>query len=238
MRSSNYFIVFNGIADIDIGLSSIKRPNIINPQQASITEKTIDGRDETVTVKSKTLKNIEITVSYNFIDRKDFIEKTRLIKKWINKIDDNRLMFSDDLDMYYRVKYCKLQVIERTRRKKGSFEVTFVCSPFIYYRSGDKEIINPKLLYNPSYITSKPIYKIEAEGIISLIVNGKETKFNIGQELLIDTELELCFRGKTKNNIAFEEGWYDDLFLNEDENTIEWKGNLKSLIVIPRWRIY
>ena len=24
----------------------------------------------------------------------------------------------------------------------------------------------------------------------------------------------------------------------EDENTIEWKGNLKSLIVIPRWRIY
>ena len=77
---------------------------------------------------------------------------------------------------------------------------------------------------------SKPIYKIEAEGIISLIVNGKETKFNIGQELLIDTELELCFRGKTKNNIAFEEGWFNDLFLKEDENTIEWKGNLKSLI--------
>ena len=223
MRSSNYFIVFNGVTDIDIGLSATKRPNIINPQQASITEKTIEGRDETVTVKSKTLKNIE---------------KTRIIKKWINKIDDNRLMFSDDLHMYYRVKYCKLQVIERTRRKKGSFEVTFVCSPFIYYKSGDKEIINPKLLHNPSYLISKPIYKIEAEGIISLIVNGKETKFNIGQELLIDTELELCFRGKTKNNIAFEEGWFNDLFLKEDENTIEWKGNLKSLIVIPRWRIY
>ena len=63
-------------------------------------------------------------------------------------------------------------------------------------------------------------------------------KFNIGQELLIDTELELCFRKKTKNNIAFEEGWFNDLFLKEDENTIEWKGNLKSLIVIPRWRIY
>ena len=38
------------------------------------------------------------------------MEKTRLIKKWINKIDDNRLMFSDDLDMYYRVKYCKKNV--------------------------------------------------------------------------------------------------------------------------------
>ena len=38
---------------------------------------------------------------FSGIDRKDFIEKTRLIKKWINKIDDNRLMFSDDLDMYY-----------------------------------------------------------------------------------------------------------------------------------------
>lgn len=122
--------------------------------------------------------------------------------------------------------------------RKVVFEVTFVCSPFIYYKSGDKEIINPKLLHNPSYLISKPIYKIEAEGIISLIVNGKETKFNIGQELLIDTELELCFRGKTKNNIAFEEGWFNDLFLKEDENTIEWKGNLKSLIVIPRWRIY
>lgn len=71
-----------------------------------------------------------------------------------------------------------------------------------------------------------------------MIVNGKETKFNIGQELLIDTELELCFRKKTKNNIALEEGWFNDLFLKEDENTIEWKGNLKSLIVIPRWRIY
>ena len=90
MRSSNYFIIFNGVTDIDIGLSATKRPNIINPQQASITEKTIEGRDETVTVKSKTLKNIEIQISYNFIDRKDFIEKTRIIKKWINKIDDNR----------------------------------------------------------------------------------------------------------------------------------------------------
>ncbi len=238
MRHSKYFIVFNGIADIDIGLSATKRPNIINPQQDSISEKIIEGREEAITVKSKTLKNIEIPVTYNFIDRKDFIEKTRLIKKWINKIDDNRLMFSDDLDMYYKVKYCKLQVIERTRRKKGNFEVTFVCSPFLYYRSGDEEIINPKSLFNPSYLIAKPIYKIEAEGIISLIVNGKEAKFNIGQELLIDTELELCFREKTKNNIAFEEGWYDDLFLKQDENTIEWKGNLKSLIVIPRWRIY
>ena len=62
MRSSNYFIVFNGVTDIDIGLSATKRPNIINPQQASITEKTIEGRDETVTVKSKTLKNIEIPI--------------------------------------------------------------------------------------------------------------------------------------------------------------------------------
>lgn len=238
MRSPKYFIIFNGIADIDMGLSSIKRPNIINPQQASITEKTIEGRDETVTVKSKTLKNIEIPVSYNFINREDFIKKTRLIKKWINEINDNKLIFSDDPDMYYKVKYCKLQVIERTRKKKGSFEVTFVCSPFIYYKSGDNEIINPNVLYNPSYLISKPVYKIEGEGIISLIVNGKEAKFNIGQELLIDTELELCFRGKTKNNIAFEEGWYDDLFLNKDENIIEWKGNLKSLTVIPRWRIY
>jgi predicted phage tail component-like protein len=238
MRNSKYFIIFNGIADKDIGLSAIKRPNIINPQNNSILEKAIEGRDETVTVKSKTLKNIEIPVSYNFINREDFIKKTRLIKKWINKIGDNKLMFSDDPDMYYKVKYCKLQTIERTRKKKGSFEITFVCSPFIYYKAGDNEIINPNVLYNPSYLISKPIYKIEAEGIISLIVNGKETRFNIGQELLIDTELELCFRGKTKNNIAFEEGWFNDLFLKEDENTIEWKGNLKSLIVIPRWRIY
>ena len=80
MRNSKYFIIFNGIADKDIGLSAIKRPNIINPQKDSITEKAIEGRDETVTVKSKTLKNIEISVSYNFIDREDFIEKTRVIK--------------------------------------------------------------------------------------------------------------------------------------------------------------
>lgn len=238
MRNSKYFIIFNGIADKDIGLSAIKRPNIINPQKDSITEKAIEGRDETVTVKSKTLKNIEISVSYNFIDREDFIEKTRVIKKWINNIEDNRLIFSDDIDMYYKVKYCKLQVIERNRKKKGNFEVTFVCSPFIYYKTGDEEIVNPSVVHNPSYLIAKPIYKIEAEGLISLIVNGKETKFNIGQELLIDTELELCFREKTKNNIAFEEGWYDYLFLNKGENTIEWKGDLKSLIVIPRWRVY
>ena len=156
----------------------------------------------------------------------------------INNIEDNRLIFSDDIDMYYKVKYCKLQVIERNRKKKGNFEVTFVCSPFIYYKTGDEEIVNPSVVHNPSYLIAKPIYKIEAEGLISLIVNGKETKFNIGQELLIDTELELCFREKTKNNIAFEEGWYDYLFLNKGENTIEWKGDLKSLIVIPRWRVY
>ena len=79
--------------------------------------------------------------------------------------------------------------------------------------------------------------KLLIKKLIDCIKNEYDNLWS-GQELLIDTELELCFRGKTKNNIAFEEGWFNDLFLKEDENTIEWKGNLKSLIVIPRWRIY
>ena len=73
------------------------------------------------------------------------------------------------------------------------------------------------------------------------------SKLELGKNIAIVTDAgtpgisdpgSVVVRKCIENNIAFEEGWFNDLFLKEDENTIEWKGNLKSLIVIPRWRIY
>lgn len=234
--SSNFFVIFNDTTDKEIGLNAIKRPDIPTPIQ-NIKEIPLDGRDGILTVNDGTYKNIEISVEYNFIDRIDFNNKSRAIKKWVSNIKDDKLQFSDDLDIFYIVKYCKIDDIQRIKKIKGKMKIVFVCEPYSYYKDGLEEIINPNIIYNNSFITAKPIIKIIAEGYVTLTINNKSVRFNVGQELLIDTKLEICFKEGIANNISLEEGWYDDLHLYEGENIITWSGGSSiEIILIPNWK--
>ena len=80
----------------------------------------------------------------------------------------------------------------------------------------EEEMELSEIIYN-DYLISKPIYRIVGEGYLTLNINNKIIKANVGQELIIDTEKGLCYREGIVNNVALE-GKYEDMYLLEGED--------------------
>ena len=220
-----YYILYNDNTNIDFNLSIIDRPSKPAPEMEYETVKVPGGK---TLYREKGYKDVEITIEFNFLSRdatewdKDF----RTIKKWLLAKKSNKLKFSDDLEVYYRVNSVVIDTPERLIKRGGKFTATFTCEPYVYYDEDEFELGN--YVYN-DYLISKPIYKIMGEGYITIIINNKVIKANVGQELIIDTNKGLCYREGIVNNVALE-GKYEDMYLLEGENTFSWNNGFKIYI--------
>lgn len=227
-----YNIIFNNKVDKDLGIKIIKRPNIPAPKRR-YREIQIEGRDGKLYEDLETYDDIEIDVQYNFISE-DYNATMREIKKWINNVEDNRLKFSDDLEFFYIVKKVTIETNERVIKRLGKFTIKFTCKPFSYLESGLNPIEVVDTIYNDGYM-AEPIYKITGEGICTLKVNGKTVIANVGQSLIIDVEKKIAYReDRTLQNTALK-GLYEDLELQEGNNTIEVSKGF-VIEIIPNWR--
>lgn len=229
-----YYIVFNGQTNIDTGVLIKTRPSKPSPTM-KYEEIEAPGRDGLL-YKEKGYGDIDISISFNFVSKtpekwdKDF----RKVKKWLLGKEDKNLKFSDDLEVFYKVNKVTIETPERVMKKLGIFTVTFTCEPYVYLEDGKDEINLTNNIYNYNEI-SKPIYLIYGEGYLNLNVNGKVINVNVGQKIIIDTNLGLCFREDGSiNNVALK-GIYKDLYLKEGENTFSWTGSFQ-IKIIPNWR--
>lgn len=193
----------------------------------------IEGRGKLY--RERFLDDINIEVEFNFISDKDKWNDTfRKAKSWINNFNENKLKFSDDLGYFYRVNKVEISTTERVYKKLGKFTVVFTCEPYMYLEDGTRAIELPMLLYN-FYEKTQPIYIVEGEGFFSMQINRKTIKANVGQNLTIDTKLGLCYREDgTMQNTALI-GNYEDMYLQNGENTFSYTSGFKVSIV-PNWR--
>lgn len=227
-----YSVLFRGKRCEDYGLLPAERPKIPTPKR-DLETKEIPGKSGAITIDRKRYEPIEIAVEFNFAAKEnDWNEKLRQAKRWLN--GSGELSFSDDSDYFYKVYYTDISDAEREKKRKGSFEATFVCDPFTYLKSGKREYDASEVLYNP-YSEAHPVYKVTGEGVCYLSVNGREMKANVGQNLVIDTERMIAYRIDGIMNNALVSGDYQDLYLMEGENQIEISPGF-SLKVIPNWR--
>lgn len=231
---NKYFIVYNGQKNTDFGINIINRPAKPSPEML-YEEKDIPGKDGKLYIE-KGYGNIEIPVSFNFVSKcpqmwdKDF----RKIKKWLSKMKDTKLKFSDDLECFYRVNKVVIDAPERILKRIGKFKVVFTCDPYVYLESGQEKINLPQLIYN-EFEVAMPTYFIKGEGFLNLTINGVTVKVNVGQNLIINTKLGLCYRSDgTLNNIALK-GYYEDLYLKEGENTFTFSQGF-DIKIEPNWR--
>ena len=116
-------------------------------------------------------------------------------------------------------------------RKIGRFTAIFTCEPYIYIDENEREL--ESVLYN-DYLITRPIYRIVGEGYLTLTINNKTIKANVGQELIIDTDKGLCYRNGIVNNVALD-GKYKDMYLLEGKNTFSWTNGFK-IYITPNWR--
>lgn len=228
-----YFIIYNDKTNLDVNLLINTRPSKPSPVMR-YEEIEVPG-GETLYIE-KGYGDIEIPIAFNFASKNanEWNNEFRKIKKWLLSKTDNKLIFSDDLEYFYRVKKVSIETPERVLKRIGRFTVVFTCEAYSYEVEGAKEIQISSSIYNDG-IVAKPIYKVTGEGLLNIKVNGVDIKANVGQNLTIDTNLALCYREDgTINNIALT-GAYEDLYLQEGENAFEWTEGF-DISVIPNWR--
>lgn len=90
-------------------------------------------------------------------------------------------------------------------------------------------------LYNP-WSESHPIFKISGEGVCKITVNGKEVSANVGQNLLINTNLMQAYREDGALNNTAITGDYENLYLQEGLNEISVSSGFAAE-VIPKWGV-
>lgn len=230
-----YFTIYNNIRDRDAGIKPVSRPDIPTAKE-EIEEIKIAGRDGNLYRKKGTLEDITIEITYNFLSRNSahWAEEFRKIKRYFFSESSGKLMFSDDIGYFYKVKKIEIGTNERLAKRIGKFTVIYTCEGYIYLKEGEESRKLNDTLYN-AFEISKPIYEIFGDGICKFSVNGTENTLNIGGKLIIDTELQLCYTELKETANRRLQGYYEDMYLREGENTFEISDGFVAKI-IPNWR--
>lgn len=229
-----FYIGFNNKTTKDLGISVVKRPNIPIPER-NVISKDIPGRNGSVTIDYKTYKDIIISVSLNFISKENFNAKVLNISEWLLDIKDNKLIFSDNPDFYYKVKKIEFKNIERSLKKLGRFTVSFVCDPFKYCCDNNEiditktvDIISPAFVYE-----SNPIITIFGNGNLEITINNKKIQLeNVEEYITIDSELKECY--KNSSNLNYKMIGEFPKFIR-GKNNID-LGNSNKIKIQQNWR--
>ena len=230
-----YNIFYNGKSGNEIGVWVKERPPIPAPVLRTETI-SVPGRDGDLHRKTREIEDITIMVEFGFNSPENRWQETfRCAKRWLSSNGDGLLEMSDNKGYCYRVKSVTVGESEREARIFGAFTADFVCAGCHYPVSG--QIIYSdmdEITYNPGFMC-KPTYYITGDGVCTLSVNGKAVKANVGQNIIINTELMIAYRKDgTIANTAIK-GDYEDLYMEEGNNTITIAKGF-ALTVKPNWR--
>lgn len=227
---NNYYLIFNNRSNIEVGLSIVSRPAIPSPKQ-KINSISVPGADGTYT-EILGYEDISISVELNRVCRQSLNDFIRKVNEWLYCIQDRKLYFSDDLDFFYRVK--RVVVDDKTRKRKTytTFNVTFICEPYQYAEDGRFEFMiqSGAEIFNPYFVESLPIFKIEGEGLMKLRVNDQLVEVNVGQAIIIDSDKKLTYRDDGSLSNVSQKGAYPALRPGKNIINVE-NGRLDRLLI-------
>ena len=216
----------------DIGVSIVRRsPAILANKNINVINRV--GADGDLYEDLGGRKDIIIPVECNFISDNPK-EVFRRVKHWLNNIEDNKLIFTDDPGWFYKVVNVEIGQMEVKFKRKGEFTINFTCRGWQYSLDGDEflEIENNTMLYN-EYDLAKPLLYLEGNGEITITINNNKFKVMVKDYLYIDSELEIAYREKT-DCLNIDDGDYP--VLTYGENNISFTGNVNKVEIKPRWR--
>lgn len=210
------------------------RPDFPAPEPR-YTDTQVPGRDGALTEFDGTYSDIPVDVEMNYITNpQNWHAAWREVKRYLLKGGIRELRFSDDLSFYYKCKKVVLGTNEREFRHTAAFTATFTLAPYEYLTDGKERYPYQVCAFN-RYDLCKPIYFITGEGMCTLTVNGNEMTANVGQNLTIDTALQLAYRTDGSLQNTEVTGNFDELYLLPGENTITVTDGF-DLKIQPNWR--
>ncbi|NFN20126.1 phage tail protein [Clostridium botulinum] len=229
----SYSIIFNKICNLDLDIDIIKRPIIPFPTKR-ITPKDVPGHDGSYYIDEETYEDMIIPIEFNFVENDlDIIKsKVRNIKKWIDNIEDEKLILSDDPEMFYKV--CKVELSEIAYEdlyEIQKFTVNFIVRPHQYTLKGQRQTELKNILFN-HYDMSKPIFIITGNGKCIFKVNDTTINCTVTNKLVINTEFDKIL----ESDGSFAIGKTDiksmqDLYIKAGKNTFSWSSGFKVYII-------
>ena len=184
----------------------------------------------------------ELEVEFSFVEKVSFGQMLRRINAWF--LNAKKIRFSDDMDVYYKVKCVNIENIERQLKILGTFTVTFTIDPHAYSIEGDTPITifqhdiafagAQLILNNFGTKESLPKIRLYGNGTLTLTINGKLITLNsVVGYIDVDGEMFRCNKDATnmnKNMVG------DFPVFNVGENTIVFSPNVSQIDIVPRWR--
>lgn len=232
-----YSIIYNNKSNEELDIEVVKRPVIPFPTR-KYKELSVERRDGNYYIDEETYDDMIISIEFNFIesDLDNIRPRVRNIKNWIEDIQDDKLILSDDPNMFYKV--CKVELGEFTYQdlyEIQSFTINFTVRAYQYLVIGKKEIQLSSVLFN-YYDKSKPIYRIVGNGSCVLNINNIMVNCTVNGRLTINTEFDKILN--SNNTLALgvtNIKKMQDLFLQKGKNIFSWTNGFK-IYIIPNWR--
>lgn len=232
-----YDVIYNNKSNDELDIEVIKRPIIPVPNR-KFREIPIDGHDGNYYIDEETYSDITFPIEFNFVenDLDNIRPRVRNIKKWIEDIQDDKLILSDDPSVFYKV--CKAELSEITYQdlyEIQNFNINFTVRAYQYLLHGQKEMTLQSVLFN-HWNKSKPIYRIVGNGNCTLNINGTIVNCTVNGQLTINTEFDKILN--SDNTIAIGKTnikKMQDLYLQKDKNTFSWTNGF-TIYITPNWR--
>ncbi|QLY82229.1 distal tail protein Dit [Clostridium intestinale] len=232
-----YFIEFNNLNSLDLGLKVTKRPNFPLPKRRYETHDIQDG-DGQLVEDLETFDDVKIDVEFNFIDRINIHIKVTKILNWLNKIDDYKLYFADDIERHYNVKMIEYTDIERQLKVKGIFTISFICEPYKYYNQNNLISIttnNYSFYSNELVYNAPPLIKVYGSGNVTLTINNEDILLkSISGHIILNSILKEAYNDNIDNLNDKMDGYFP--ILKSGLNTLSWIGSVTKIEIIPNWR--
>lgn len=236
----SFTIFFNNKSndDVDLDLYITQRPVIPVPTRKYETFE-IKGHDGLYYEDLETYDDIVIPIEFNFNEENldNTKPRVRSIKKWLENVQDRKLILSDDPGYFYYVQNAEINNVESYDEfyELQKFTVNFTVKAYQYLLEGVNEIELKNVLFN-NWCISKPIYRIVGNGTCNLNINGTITTLNITNQLTIDTEYNKILEADRKPAIGKSNiKNMSKLFLAEGKNNFSWTNGFR-IYITPNYR--
>lgn len=229
-----YDIIIDNVSASSHDLFIVSRVDIPAPEK-NIQAISILGRHGDL-IKEYGFLDRTITVNFNFKIRSSedsMPKKIREINSWL--INAKTITFTDDKEVYYKVKAVNIGDIVRDLRVLGSFNITFTIEPFSYLATSFPiKLTAGTKLTNLGTYESEPYIKITGSGNVTLNINNKELQLKaVDGYIEIDSEAKETHKNYESMNHK-KVGDYP--VFQVGQNSISWTGTVTSVEIEPRWR--
>ena len=193
----------------------------------------VPGRDGSLT-KFLGYDDRTIKIPFNFYESYNMPERVRKITSIL--LSAKTITFTDDLEIFYKVKNIEIEDVERKLKRFASFNISCILEPFDYLVDGTYkfEILNSKSILNYGTYESRPIIKVYGQGNIQVSINTHTFQVNnVDEYVIIDSELMRCYKD-TVNKGNDMIGLFPVIDVGENQITLS--SNITKVEITPNWR--